>query len=277
MVHEYVKLSNDLTIHYEASGEGDIAVIFVPGWTMTTRVFEHQLVHLVGSERFKAITYDPRGQGLSTKTTEGHYYEQHGRDLHDLIEKLDLHEIVLVAWSYGGLDALSYLHQFGSRKLVGLVMLDITPKIRGTDFTKEWVVYDTKDEGDQNGLFKLFSHDVLIDRQAANVALAEWMLENPCTENVEFVLDQTNQTSDAVTALLSTSGWFLDYSQDLKALNDDVPLLYVVREEWKDLATTWASANTPAAEVVAFGKHMMFWERHEEFNRVLDRFLETVK
>ncbi len=35
--------------------------------------------------------------------------------------------------------------------------------------------------------------------------------------------------------------------------------------------------NTPAAEVVALGKHMMFWERQEEFNRILDRFLMTVK
>jgi hypothetical protein len=58
---------------------------------------------------------------------------------------------------------------------------------------------------------------------------------------------------------------------------DNVPLTYVVREEWRDLATAWASANTPAAEVVAFGKNMMFWERHEEFNGVLDRFLKTLK
>ena len=90
MVEEYVTLGDDLTIHHQASGEGEIAVIFVPGWTMTTRVFERQLAHLAGSERFKALTYDPRGQGLSSKTTEGHHYEQHGRDLHNLIERLGL-------------------------------------------------------------------------------------------------------------------------------------------------------------------------------------------
>ncbi len=275
-VSKYVKVSDDLTIHCEVSGEGDIALIFVPGWTMTTRVFEHQLAHFAGCKRFRAITYDPRGQGLSTKTAEGHYYEQHGRDLHNFIEKLGLQRIILVGWSNGGFDALAYLNQFGSGKLVGLVMLDTTPKGRGTDLTKEWVWYGTKDEGDQDGIFKLQSYDVLIDRQAANVAFAEWLLENPSAENVKFLFDQTNQTSDAVTALLTTSGWFLDYSKDLKALNNKVPLLYVVREEWKDLGTAWASANTPAAEVVAFGKHMMFWERHEQFNAVLDQFLEAV-
>ena len=276
MVDEYVTLGDDLTIHHQASGEGEIAVIFVPGWTMTTRVFEHQLAHLAGSERFKALTYDPRGQGLSTKTIEGHHYEQHGRDLHNLIERLGLKKIVLVGWSFGGLDALSYLHQFGSRKLVGLVMLDMCPKPRGTDYTKEWVFYGTKEAGDQDGLFKLYSYDVLIDRQATNAALAEWMLETPSDDNVRFVLDQANQTSDAVAALLNTSAWFLDYSEDLKALNNTVPLLYIVREEWSDLATAWVNANTPTAGVVALGKHMMFWERHTEFNLVLDQFLQTV-
>ena len=81
--------------------------------------FEHQLAHLAGTARFKAITYDPRGQGLSSKTVEGHYYEQHGRDLRDLIETLGSQRIVLVGWSNGGFDALAYLDQFGSVRLAG--------------------------------------------------------------------------------------------------------------------------------------------------------------
>lgn len=210
MVSAYLKVSDELTLHYERSGDGELGVIFIPGWTMTTRVFERQLAHLDGSERCTAITYDPRGQGLSTKTADGHTYERHGRDLHNFVEKLGLDRVVLIGWSNGGFDALSYLHQFGSAKLASLMMLDAAPKGKGTD-------------------------------------------------------------------LLTTSGWWPDYSQDLKALNDRVPLIYVVREEWTDLATSWAAANTPAAEVVSFGKHMMFWERHEQFNEVLDRFLENVK
>lgn len=62
---------------------------------MTTRAFQHQLAHFAGSNDFTALTYDPRGQELSTKTTEGHYYEQHGRDLQALIEALGLDRIVL--------------------------------------------------------------------------------------------------------------------------------------------------------------------------------------
>ena len=56
-----------------------------------------------------------------------------------------------------------------------------------------------------------------------------------------------------------------------------MPLLYIVREEWKDAASSLAAANTPSANVVAMGKHLMFWERHTDFNAVLDRFLARLE
>ncbi len=62
MVDAYVEIEDELSIHYEAAGDGDLAVVFVPGWTMTTRVFEHQLAHFASSGRCRAVAYDPRGQ-----------------------------------------------------------------------------------------------------------------------------------------------------------------------------------------------------------------------
>ena len=69
----------------------------------------------------------------------------------------------------------------------------------------------------------------------------------------------------------------LNYSADLKALEGKMPLLYIVREEWKDAASSLAAANTPSVNVVAMGKHLMFWERHTDFNAVLDRFLARLE
>ena len=51
----------------------------------------------------------------------------------------------------------------------------------------------------------------------------------------------------------------------------------VIRDEWKDAASSLAAANTPSANVVAMGKHLMFWERHTDFNAVLDRFLDRLE
>jgi hypothetical protein len=51
--------------------------------------------------------------------------------------------------------------------------------------------------------------------------------------------------------------WFLGDSGVLASLNGKIPWLYVTREEWGPLASKWAEANSPAAKVISFGKHMM--------------------
>jgi non-heme chloroperoxidase len=271
----YAKVSETFTIHYQTAGNGDIAIVLVPGWTMTTDAFEHQLAYFADSDTYMAVTYDPRSQGLTTHTLEGNYYAQHARDLAALLDHLELSRVVLVGWSAGGGDVLEYVRLFGADKLAGLVLLDTPPKARGTDFTKEWVWFGTKDEGDQDDLLKWVCYDVMIDRQGFNVDFAQWMLEEPTPAKIKFVNDMTNMTADSIAALLSASNWFLDNTPEAKALDGEVPLLYFVREEWEDLASEWAADNTPSATIMALGKHLMFWERHEQFNTMFAKWLDN--
>ncbi|MBO0663192.1 alpha/beta hydrolase [Jiella sp. MQZ9-1] len=277
IVDGYAKISDDLTIHYQSTGSGPVAVIFVPGWTMTTKVFEHQMTHLEDSKAVRAVTYDPRAQGLSSLTIEGHYYAQHARDLNALMAKLKINKAVLVGWSAGGGDVLEYLRLFGSSKVAGLILLDTSPKSRTTDYTKDWAWFGTKDEGDQDGFLKTFSYDVMIDRQKLDREFAEWMLDDPSPANIRFVEDMSNHTPNSIAALLNTSYWFLDDAKTVKALDGNIPLLYFTRQEWNKLATQWAKKNTPHAEVISFGKHLSFWEHPEKFNAALDDFLRKVK
>ena len=271
---EYVKVSEELTIHYKLAGEGPINIVFVPGWTMTTEVFEKQLGYFKGSKEYRFITYDPRGQGRSTTTMGGHFYEQHGLDLHKFIEALKLDNIILGGWSYGGLDILAYVNQFGIKKLKGFVMIDASPKSRGADSSKEWVWYMY---GDSDQFEEFFTMGPLRDRAGTNRGFAEWMLENTSEENINWVLDITNQTHDTVAALLNAAGAFLNYSEDLKGLEGKMPLLYLVREEWGEIVSNWAKKNTPSARVEAFGKHLLFWERPDQFNSVLSDYLKSIK
>ena len=268
-----IRIDDELNIYLEESGQGDRVVLFIPGWTMSTQVFSAQLSHFENSGDYRFITYDPRGHGLSTNTAGGHFYEQHGRDLHLLIEALNLDEIVLSGWSFGVLDALAYVAQFGAGKLAGLIMLDGAPKARGIDNTKQWVSYSYDDA---DGREEFFTLGPLRDRDATNDEFARWMLEDPSEANIKWVCDITNQTRAEVAALLNATGAFLDYSELLKQLNDVLPLLYVVSEELETVVSAWSAEHTPAAQVEAFGKHLMFWERAKQFNAVLDRYLATI-
>jgi hypothetical protein len=64
----------------------------------------------------------------------------------------------------------------------------------------------------------------------------------------------------------------LDSRQNLCALEDKTPLGYLVRADQEEIVTRWARENTPSAQVAAFGEHLMFWERADQFNHVLTEF-----
>lgn len=267
-----VKIDDTLTIHYQQAGSGDTTIIFIPGWMMSTGVFEHQLAHFEGSTEYRALAYDPRGQGKSSKPVEGHTYQQHARDLARLIEKLELENVILVGWSYGVTEQLAYVNQFGTEKVKAMVMIDTGPKVSGAT-RDEWVWYLNDDS---DGYSRSFTEGIIEDRKNVIKEFSKWMLENPSPENVEWVSGIANQTSSSVAAITNATGFYLDYSEDLKALDGKIPLLYVVRDEMKDVADEWIKANTPSATVVTMGKHMMFWERPDEFNSVVDEFLKGV-
>ena len=72
---------------------------------------------------------------------------------------------------------------------------------------------------------------------------------------------------------MNATGFYLDYSEDLKKLEGKIPLLYVTREEVKTVADRWIKANTPSALAEYLGKHLMLWERPKEFNQILDKYL----
>lgn len=267
----YVEIGPDLTLYYETAGSGDRVILLIPGWTMSTRVFERQLAAFESSAEFRFVTLDPRAQGQSTKTAGGHYYEQHGRDLQLFIDALQLDNIVLGGWSFGTFAALAYVDQFGSDRLNGLIMLDGPPRAAAEDNRQDWVTYRYDDADGQQSFYTL---DRLRRPETANREFAEWMLEAPGEAGIEWLLEITRQMPDEAAALLNATSVYLDYRETLIALHQRIPLWYMVRADQEGIVSDWARAHTPAARVDAFGEHLMFWERAEQFNRALIEFVQ---
>lgn len=271
-VAESVKIDEDLSIYYEHTGSGDTTIIFIPGWMMSTEVFEHQLTHFKHSTKYRALAYDPRGQGRSSKTVEGHTYQQHARDLAKLIEKLGLNSVILAGWSYGVTEQLAYLNQFGTDKIKAMIMIDTGPDITGAT-RDEWVWYLNDDS---DGYSRSFTEGIIEDRENVIQEFSQWMLEDPTPEKVLWVSKIAGQTSSSVAAITNATGFYLDYSDDLISLEGKMPLLYVVRNEMKTVADKWIKTHTPSATAIYMGKHMMFWERPKAFNAALDEFLSGI-
>ena len=265
----FIRLDDELTVHFQRAGQGEQCVLLLPGWTMSSQVFERQLEYFDGSDQFRFISFDPRAHGLSSKTPTGHYYEQHGRDLQAFIDALELDKIVLGGWSFGCLSTLSYINQFGSERLSGFIMLDGPPRAVGADNQTEWVTYSY---GDADGSEEFFTMGRLRNPESTNREFAAWMLEDKSAENILWVEQITTQTPDEVASMLNATSAFLDYREDLISLDGKIPLCYLLSAGREKIVSDWARENTPSAQVTAFGEHLMFWERADEFNHVLTEF-----
>ena len=271
-----LRVSSDLTLYYETTGKGETPIVFVPGWTMSSAVFERQRDHFADSNRFRYYSYDPRGQGQSSKPMDGYTYDQHGRDLKAFLDGLGLKQVVLVGWSFGVLKVSSYIDQFGSDNLRALVLIDGTPKTTGKDSTKDWAWV-----GDDNWLSnnQAYTTDLLTNKREQNVKeFTQWMLENPTPDQIRWSSDISLQTPAWIAALTNATANNADYEAALNNLDKKLPVLFVMGEEhWQPVVAQWVKANRPSTKLVTMGRHLMFWQRYEAFNRELDQFLKTVK
>lgn len=117
----FVTTPDGVRIHYLEAGRGP-GILFVPGWTMPGDIWEQQIIYF--SKTHRVVAMDPRSQGLSSQTTEGHYPEARARDIRALVDQLKLAPVVLVGWSMGVMEAVAYVDQFGNDSLAGLVLVD---------------------------------------------------------------------------------------------------------------------------------------------------------
>jgi len=271
---KFIDLPDGLRVHYQESGSGEVPVLFVPGWTMTTEVFHRQLAFFHDSADYRFITLDPRSHGLSSKSNVGNHYEQHGRDLHEFIESLALADLVLCGWSFGTLATLAYVNQFGSDRLSGFIMLDGPPRATGEDAENDWVTYT---HNDQSGEQAFYTMGKLRDPEATNIKFAEWMLKNRHQQAVEWIVQMSEQTPLETAALLNAAANFLDYRQDLIVLSRSVPIWCMVRESQGAMVRNWCERHLDAPRVSAFGEHMMFWEDADRFNVELLNFLNDCR
>ena len=116
-------------IKYVELGAGP-ALVFVIGFGETVQTSISFLTRL--SERFRCYAFDHRGLGESPSSADVGI-DRSARDLHALLDSLQLESTSLVGYSMGGSVAFSYFRQFGGARISKLVLTDTSPKLINED------------------------------------------------------------------------------------------------------------------------------------------------
>lgn len=266
---QYVQVSPDLELYYEEAGSGS-PLIFVTGWTGTNEFFTHdQLPYF--SKKFRTIAYDPRGQGRSSKTLEGHTYIQHGKDLRAFLEALKLKDPILVGWSNGCTEVYGYFRTYGVDGIKAFACIDEPPKqLRGQK--DEWGEFA---DGNEVGGFL---NATAYDRTGLMKEFLPTMLQRKITSaEIDWAIDQTKKTPNYVAVLLGADGAFSDYTAEAKLIDGKIPVLNFLSEAHAPAAKAWLAKNSPHSETFVLGNHWMFHEFPDKFNAALDAFLAKLK
>lgn len=236
-------------------------LLFVPGLMTPGSIWGHQVAHF--SRNYRVVTMDPRSQGKSSKPADGHYPAARARDIKSVVDHLRLKPVVIVAYTSAVAETASYVDQFGTETLAGLVLVN---GIAGREY----------DEATLSGLIA-FCNSFQVDRQKATERFVRGLYKKQRSEDyIRAMIKSTLQmpTNSAVALVLGGVA-----SDNRKALAKiDKPTLIVVAlvapwmQFYEDLQKRIRGSRM---EVFENAGHALFVDEAERFNTLLDGFLDT--
>lgn len=138
-------------IHYESYGSGK-PMVFVHGWGIS-RVWQYQITEFSKSHR--VITIDLRGHGESEGSKGDYSVDTLGNDLLEVIEKLELKDVILVAWSMGASAAIKLMVDPKPKEVGSLIIVAGTPMLTAIYERRDGKVFIIGKKGVIGTLFRL--------------------------------------------------------------------------------------------------------------------------
>jgi non-heme chloroperoxidase len=262
-----------IRIYYEDHGSGS-PVVLVHGYALNGHSWEKQEAALLAAGH-RVITYDRRGFGASSRPSVGYDFGTLATDLHVLLSRLDLRDVVLTGFDMGTGEVARYLSAHGPERVRKAVLVaPLLPFLLKTD--------DSPD-GIDRSVFDRITVCIAADRPAA---MKDFMDR---TYNVDLlggtrVSDQAWQNSfyvaisaSAHAALRCVTACQEDFRGDLATIS--IPVLVIHGDQDRVLPYEATSRRLPAlltnahSTLIAGGPHAIIWTHAEEVNQALLQFI----
>lgn len=267
--HYTVTAPDGVTLAVQESGDPHgPAVVFVHGLLGSHLSWDAQMSS-PELQRYRLITYDLRGHGLSGKPTNADAYAD-GRhwadDLAAVIAASDARDPVLVGWSLGAAVITNYLAAYGDERIAGAVyvggVIELRPELIAPhpDVYRDLASPDLKTHLDAERTFLTLCFEIQPDpitfqRLLANAALASPQMQ---------------------TAVLSMT---VAAAEGLGSTHKPLMLLYGARDSLVNAehSIARATALNPRIRSTLYAQagHAPFIEESDRFDRDLSDFIDA--
>ncbi|HEY3812811.1 MAG TPA: alpha/beta hydrolase [Caulobacteraceae bacterium] len=250
--------SDGVKLHYLEAGPPDAqTLVFVPGWRMPAWIFDRQ-IEAFGKDHH-VVAFDPRGQGESDAPAGGYDPERRGKDIAELIDRLGPNPVVIVAWSLGVLDTLTYVTERGDGKVAGLVLVD-------------------NSVGEEPAPVVSGVHRAAAPEQppeAAMHAFVSGLFATPqSADYIDRLTAATLHTPEPAAKALKAYPMPREFWRDA-IYSTGKPVLYVIRPRWEGQAANLERKHK-SAEVAVFDHagHALFVDEPDKFDATVEDFLK---
>ncbi|MGV1872679.1 alpha/beta fold hydrolase [Agrobacterium rosae] len=221
-------------------------------------------------QKYRMITYDMRGHGLSGKPDDAKAYKDGRRwadDLATVLKASSAQKPVLVGWSLGGVVLSNYLAAYGDASIGGFVYVDGVIELTGALITSHPQVY----EG-------LASDDLRTHLDTVRTFLALCFETQPNAATFERLLSNAAMASWVMTR--STPSMTVSVAEGLPKAKAPMLLLYGAKDKLVNTQPSIDRARelNPGIKTIIYADsgHAPFFEEAARFNRDLSGFTDSV-
>jgi pimeloyl-ACP methyl ester carboxylesterase len=104
---------NGIRMAYRIQGAGP-PLVLVMGYRLSSAAWPTSFVEAL-AHQFTVVTPDNRGTGLSDKPVDGYALTNMARDIHGLLDELEIPTVHMLGYSMGGAIAQEFVRQFPDR------------------------------------------------------------------------------------------------------------------------------------------------------------------
>jgi len=212
----FCKTEDNLEMYYELQGNLQAAdtLVFLNGLTQSTIAWS--LMTPLFKDKYKIVLCDLIFQGQSSKFGEWRDFDQHARDVSQILKKENINKVTLIGISYGSLVAQHFAILF-PEKLKRLILI--------STFAHKTPYYEAIELGWWRALEK-GGYNLMLDIMLPSV-LSEGYFAKPLIP-IQMMKDarkDLNQSSEAIFNLMKATQQRKDFRNELQNIN--IPTLIV--------------------------------------------------
>jgi pimeloyl-ACP methyl ester carboxylesterase len=173
--HGTVTSADGVPIHYDSSGTGSPALVFVHCWACDRHLWDAVAPRF--SKSYRVVTLDLAGHGESGRNRKEWTIGAYGEDVKAVVEGLGIKKAILIGHSMGALVALEAARHLQGR-VVGLVFVDMLLDVEKTMSEEQTSKMVADLEKDFPGGVERFTRDYLFTEKSDPALVAQVVRQN---------------------------------------------------------------------------------------------------